>query len=92
MNRETWFRLLQVAVIAPYLYHRSEKESGYFKIGLKLVAAAVIVRNVPPLVAEVQPLIAAAAKMKADAEAIAAREKVDAIEGEFTAAPSDKPA
>lgn len=85
MNRDTWMQILQVAVIAPYLYQRSEKEKNmYFKIGLKLVVGAIVVGNLPPLIQAAQPLVAAAAKLQADANAqiVAAKEK--AIDGEFT--------
>jgi len=48
MNRETWFRILQVAVVAPFIYTLSDEEkNSYFKLGLKLVAGAIIIMNVP---------------------------------------------
>lgn len=84
MNREIWFRILQVAVIAPYLYSISEKQTGYFKLGLKLVAASVVVMNIEPLMRDLQPLIQAAAKLKAEADTLSAEQKAEAIEGEFT--------
>jgi len=87
MNRETWFRILQVAVVAPFIYTLSDEEkNSYFKLGLKLVAGAIIIMNVPPLLAEAKPLIEAAAQMKASADRITAQTKADAVEGEFTEA------
>jgi hypothetical protein len=51
MNREVLFRVLQVAVVAPWLYHISQKSdtSPYFSIGLKLVAGSIIALNAKPL-------------------------------------------
>ena len=50
MNREVWFRILQVAVVAPWLYHISNKtEQAYFRVGLKLVAGSIIMLNAKPL-------------------------------------------
>ncbi len=50
MNREVWFRILQVAVVAPWLYHVSGKTNEkYFRIGLKLVAGSIIALNIKPL-------------------------------------------
>lgn len=50
MNREVWFRVLQVAVVAPWLYQISSKtDQPYFRIGLKLVAGSIIMLNVKPL-------------------------------------------
>jgi len=51
MNREAWFRVLQVAVVAPWLYHVSTKQnhSPYFRVGLKLVAGSIVMLNVKPL-------------------------------------------
>lgn len=86
MNRELWFRILQVAVIAPYLYSISEKQTGYFRLGLKLVAGSVVLMNVEPLMRDLQPLIQAAAKLKADADSLSAEQRASAIEGEFTPA------
>jgi hypothetical protein len=87
MNRETWFRILQVAVVAPFLYTMSEQQkNAYFKLGLKLVAGSIVIMNVEPLMRDLQPVIQTAMKMKADADAISAKEKANAIEGEFTSA------
>jgi len=86
VNRETWFRILQVAVIAPYLYSISEKQTGYFKLGLKLVAGSVVLMNIEPLMRDLTPLIQAAAKLKAEADSMTAEQKASAIEGEFTPA------
>jgi len=86
VNRELWFRILQVAVIAPYLYSISEKQTGYFRLGLKLVAGSVVLMNVEPLMRDLQPLIQAAAKLKADADSLSAEQRASAIEGEFTPA------
>ena len=50
MNREIWFRILQVAVVAPWLYYIStETKSVYFRTGLKLVAGSIIMLNAKPL-------------------------------------------
>jgi len=49
MTREMWLRILTVAVVAPYLYKISSKESGYFSVGLKLLAGGLIAVNVVPL-------------------------------------------
>ncbi len=85
MNRETWFRLLQIAVIAPFLYTMSEQQkNAYFKLGLKLVAASVVLMNVEPLMKDLQPVITAALKMKAEADQLSAVQKENAIEGEFS--------
>lgn len=84
MNRELWFRLLQVAVVAPYVYTLSEKQDGYFKLGLKLVAAAVLIRNIEPIARELAPLIQAAANMQAEKERLADQANPDVIEGDFT--------
>lgn len=86
MNREIWFRLLQVAVVAPFIYTISEKQTGYFRLGLKLVAGSIVIMNIEPLLKDLQPLIQAAAKMKADADRLTAEQKEGAIEGEFTPA------
>lgn len=88
MNREIWFRILQVAVVAPFIYTLSEKQTGYFKLGLKLVAGSIVIMNIEPLLKDLQPLIQAAAQMKLDADSISADEKASAIEGEFTPQPS----
>jgi len=80
MNREIWFSLLQVAVVAPYLYSVSDKQNIYFKLGLKLVAGALVVRNVPILFEEIKPLILAAQKLQQES---ALANKTEAIEGDF---------
>jgi len=49
MNRAMLQRILTVAVFAPYLYKLSEKESGYFAVGLKLLAGGLVVTNIPTL-------------------------------------------
>ena len=84
MNRETWFRILQVAVVAPFIYSISEKQTGYFRLGLKLVAGSIVIMNIEPIMKELQPLIEAAAKMQADAARLSEGEKEAAIEGEFS--------
>jgi len=51
MNRDIWFRILQVAVVAPWLYYISgQTKQPYFRIGLKLVAGSIIMLNVKPLI------------------------------------------
>ena len=85
MNRETWFRILQIAIVAPFIYTISEQQkNAYFKLGLKLVAGSIIVMNIEPLIKDLQPLIQAAARLKIDADTISAQQKRNAIEGEFT--------
>ena len=56
MNREVLFRVLQVAVVAPWLFHISQKRdtSPYFAIGLKLVAGTIIALNAKPLMQDFQ--------------------------------------
>lgn len=49
MNRAMLQRILTVAVLAPYLYKQSAKETGYFAIGLKMLAGGLIVTNIPAL-------------------------------------------
>lgn len=78
---------MQVAVIAPYLYSISEKQTGYFRLGLKLVAGSVVIMNIEPLMRDLQPLIQAAAQIKAQADSVTDAQKADAIEGEFTPTP-----
>lgn len=85
MNRDIWFRILQVAVIAPFLYTISEQQkNAYFKLGLKLVAGSIIIMNVEPLIQDLQPVINAAMKLKSDADALTAQSKANAVDGEFT--------
>lgn len=81
MDRETWASILQLAVVAPYLYYISEKQPTYFKLGLKLVAAGIVMKTLPPLLEQVQPLIATVQKMQQEKDATA---KAEAIEGEFS--------
>lgn len=84
MNRETWFRILQIAVVAPFIYSISEQQkNAYFKLGLKLVAGSIVIMNVQPLFIQLQPLIETAMQMKADAEKLSAQQKETAIEGDF---------
>ena len=84
MNRETWFQILQIAVLAPYVYTLSDEETNsYFRLGLKLIAGAIVIKNIPPLLNTMQPLIAAAAQMQASADRIAEMKKSEAIDGEF---------
>lgn len=55
MNREALFRLLTVAVIAPFIYTVSDdQKSVYFRIGLKLVAGSLIAMNIAPLLNDYQ--------------------------------------
>ena len=85
MNREIWFRILQVAIVAPFLYTVSEQQkNAYFKLGLKLVAGSIIIMNVEPLMTDLKPVINAAMKLKADADASIAQSKANAVDGEFT--------
>lgn len=88
MNRELWFSLLQIAVVAPYLYHLSrETKSGYFDIGLKLVAGAIIMNNIRPVLVHGAPVIKAIADATAHASQngmFSDAEKQSAIDAEFT--------
>lgn len=66
MNREALFRLLTVAVIAPFLYGVSEdQDSVYFRIGLKLVAGSLIAMNIAPLLQDYQNVKAQAKELAA---------------------------
>jgi len=95
MNRAAWFRLLQVAVVAPYLFHLSRKETGYFGVGLKLVAGSLIAMNLQPLMEDAkvakeqaQNVLANLAKAQQTLQAQNAGRTVinaeDVAEGEFT--------
>ena len=85
MNRDIWFRILQVAVVAPFLYTISEQQkNAYFKLGLKLVAGSIIIMNIEPLMTDLKPIVTAAMKIKTDADALTAQSKANAIDGEFT--------
>jgi len=96
MNRQAWFRLLQVAVVAPYLYHLSRNEKGYFGVGLKLVAGSLIAMNIQPLLkdaelakTQAQNVLANLAKAQQTLQAQNAARTVvnadDVADGEFTA-------
>ena len=51
MNRQLWFRILQVAVAAPWLFQVSNKaDNVYFRIGLKMIAANLVIINAPHLI------------------------------------------
>ena len=56
MNRAMWIRILTVAVLAPYLYKQSAKETGYFAVGLKLFAGSLIAVNIIPLMNDAEIL------------------------------------
>lgn len=60
MNRAMLQRILTVAVLAPYLYKQSAKETGYFAIGLKLLAGGLIVTNIPALMEDYKTIASAA--------------------------------
>jgi len=51
MNPDLIFRLLQVGVIAPYLFMASREQSPYFNVGLKLTAGTLVLLNAPVLIA-----------------------------------------
>ena len=61
--REAFFRLLQVGVVAPYLFKLSKSETGYYSAGLKLTAATLIAMNVRPLIADYDMLAKDAKKL-----------------------------
>jgi len=69
MNREMWLRILTVAVVAPYLFKLSGKESGYFGTGLKLVAGGLVAVNVVPLLKDFENAKAQAAGFMAQVAA-----------------------
>ena len=92
MNREMWLRILTVAVLAPYLFKQSQKETGYFGVGLKLLAGGLIALNIPPLMEDAKVLQAQA---KTFMQQVAAAQKtlnanaripvtIDAEDAEFT--------
>ena len=97
MDRAMLLRILTVAVVAPYLYKVSTKETGYYSIGLKLLAGSLILTNVPQLLKDVdtmkngaQAFIANLSKaQKTLAEQNAGKTVIDvsnAEEAEFTTA------
>jgi len=90
MNRELWFRILQVAVVAPYVYQLSKNsENDYFSIGLKMVAASLVVANIKPILLQAAPAIqklANATATASNASLLSDREKDDAVDVEFVKA------
>lgn len=61
MNREILLRVLTVAVLAPYLFRQSQKESNvYFGVGLKLLAGVLITSNIPQLMKDYETVAAQA--------------------------------
>ena len=69
MNRAVWFRILQVAVVAPWLYHVSAKTSSpYFRVGLKLVAGSIIMLNIKPLMQDYKNAQVLIAQLKTQME------------------------
>lgn len=92
MNRELWFRILQVAVVAPYAYKLSrESDNVYFAIGLKMVAGSLVLANARPILQGIAPVIKVLADATAEAQRQAARlDTADAIEGEYVERSSSK--
>ena len=83
MNRELWNNILQLAVAAPFLYVVSEQQdNAYFKLGLKLIAGAIVIKNLGPVFEEIRPLYVAAQKIKAVEEQQRANAKAKTIDGE----------
>lgn len=86
MNRELWNRILQVAIVAPYVYALSRREKNeYFSVGLKLVAGGIVIANLQPLIREAAPVL----KVLADAamqsnRTIDANTRAKAIDGEYS--------
>ena len=69
MNRAVWFRILQVAVVAPWLYSISGKTSStYFRVGLKLVAGSIIMLNIKPLMQDYKNAQVLLAQLKTQME------------------------
>jgi len=87
MNRDLWFKILQVAVVAPYVYYLSkDAESDYFRFGLKMVAGAIVFANARPILVQVAPLIKTLADATATAsrsEFLSAKDKDAAVDVEF---------
>lgn len=53
-----FFRFLQIAVVAPYIFKASnDTDSDYFRIGLKLVAGSLVILNARPLLTAAIPTI-----------------------------------
>ena len=88
MNRDLWFKILQVAVVAPYIYKLSaEAQNDYFSVGLKLVAGSIVLMNLKPLIVEAAPLLRAVADATATATEgakITDAQKAEAVDVEFT--------
>lgn len=94
MNREILLRVLTVAVLAPYLFRQSQKETGYFNVGLKLLAGVLITSNVPQLMKDYETVAAQAKNLARNLTKAqetlnaqnAARTTIvaDAVEAEFT--------
>jgi hypothetical protein len=84
MNREAWFRVLQVAVVAPWLYHISTKQthSPYFRVGLKLVAGSIVMLNVKPLMQDYKDAKELIENVAKEMQPRAAANKGTVIEGE----------
>ena len=83
MTRDVWFRILQVMVVAPWLYHVSNKSSStYFKVGLKLVAGSIIMLNIKPLMEDYKNAQLILAQLKSEIETVTATAPV-IIEGEL---------
>lgn len=87
MNRELWWRVLQVAIIAPYIYKlSSEADNDYFNVGLKMVAGSIIIMNLKPLIVQAAPLLRAVADATAQAstkDSLTAEQKAGAVDVEF---------
>lgn len=85
MNRELFFRLLQIAVVAPYIYRTAnDMDSDYFRIGLKMVAGSIVVLNARPLFEAAKPTIKAALDYYVEAQKRNAVDKTEAIDGEYS--------
>ncbi len=84
MNREVWFRILQVAVVAPWLYHISTKQTSgpYFRVGLKLVAGSIIALNVKPLLDDYANVQKSLKDLAAQIQNVSVSNEKTIIEGE----------
>ena len=84
-----FFRILQIAVVAPYLYKLSKTkgQSEYFNVGLKLLAGTVVAINVRPLIMDAAPLFKRAIEIYNLQQAAKAKLPTNVIEGEFKKVP-----
>ena len=84
-GRMIFFRLLQIAVVALYLYKLSKTkgQSEYFNIGLKLLAGSVVAINIRPLINDAAPVFKKAIDIYNAQNMPAPKLKNNVIDGEF---------